>query len=69
MPKVNTTLKKLILWQNEIGNQRAWMLAEALKENKGLEELNVKKNNIEVDAEEALCEAIADRPDFELKVD
>ena len=69
MLKINNTLKTLVLWQNEIGNQGAWMLADALKVNTGLMVLNVKKNGIEVDAEESLCTVAQDRDGFELKVD
>jgi hypothetical protein len=49
-----------------------WALVEihqALKENTGLEELNVKANDIEVDAEEILCEIVSHKPVFALIFD
>jgi hypothetical protein len=39
---------------------------QALKENTGLEELNVKANDIELDAKEMLCEIVSHKPVFAL---
>ena len=60
MIKVNTSLKKINLYYNNIGDEGASAIAKGIQENKNcvLEELNLRNNEIKVEGAKSLAEMI-----------